>query len=451
MSASIDLPGGLRLRRLRPSDAEPLALFNADVLRRQDEPEPDERTGVWTRDLMSGRHPAFAPTDGTVVEDTRTGAIVSSALLLRQRWAYDGVPIKVGQPELIATRIDHRGRGLVRRQLDVLHGWSAERGDDLTVISGIPGFYRRFGYELALEHGAGRLYFPATIQAADPDADAAFRLRPAGEGDLAFIAETARRADERYLVTQSASETDWRWWLSGQSALHPHRNVIVVIETPGGRRVGFLCHRPRLWGTGLPVVMYELTAGVSWRAVWASVLAYLQATGEAYAFADKTVLGSIGFWLGSEHPVYQISVFPQTRPGLAWYVRVPDLAGFLRTIAPSLERRLAASPLVGHDGELTLGFYGDGVKLGFERGRLGNVVRWRPPLDVVGEEMMWPTAAPRPHAMFPGVTFLQLLFGFRSVDELRHAFPDVILRTSEARALVEALFPKRASDAGAVL
>ncbi len=450
-SVPIDLPGGLRLRSLRPSDAEPLAFFNADVLRRQDEPEPDERTAAWTRDLMSGRHPTFRPTDGTVVEDTRTGAIVSSALLLRQRWAYDGIPIIVGQPELIATRADHRGRGLVRRQLDVLHRWSAERGDDVTVISGIPGFYRQFGYELALELGAGRLYFPATMPGLDPVAAAAFRLRPATEGDLPFIAETARRADDRYLVTLSATEADWRWWLSGQSRLHPHRNVLVVIETSDGRRLGFLGHRPRLWGTGLPIVMYELAPGVSWHAVWVGVLAYLQATGEAYAREGKTVLGSIGFWLGSEHPVYRIFNFPQTRPGFAWYVRVPDVAPFMRKIAPALERRLAGSPFVGHDGELRLGFHGDGLRLGFERGRLVNAERWRPPLDVVGEEQMMPTSAPRAHAMFPGLTFLQLLFGFRSVDELRHAFPDVVLRTAGTRALIDALFPRRASDTWAVL
>ncbi|MGH7391199.1 MAG: GNAT family N-acetyltransferase [Candidatus Rokuibacteriota bacterium] len=448
----LDLPGGLRLRRLGAADAEALAAFNADVLRRQDELEPDERTAAWTRDLMSGRHPTFRPSEGTVVEDVRTGAIVSSALLLRQRWAYESVPITVGQPELIGTHRGYRGRGLVRRQLDVLHRWSAERGDDATVISGIPGFYRQFGYELALELGAGRLYFPATMPGLDPAAAAAFRLRPAAEADLTFIAETARHGHGRYLVTLSATATDWRWWLSGQSAAHPHRSVFVVIETLDGRRLGFLGHRSRLWGSGLPVVTYELAPGVSWRAVWVSVLAYLQATGETYAARDgEKVFGSIGFWLGSEHPVYRIFRFPQTMPGFAWYVRVADLTALLRKISPALERRLAGSPLVSHDGELRLGFYTDGVRLGFERGRLVGVERWQPPLDVVGEEQMMPTAAPRPHAMFPGLTFLELLFGFRSVDELRHAFPDVVLRTSEARALLETLFPKRPSDTWAVL
>jgi hypothetical protein len=36
--------------------------------------------------------------------------------------------------------------------------------------------------------------------------------------------------------------------------------------------------------------------------------------------------------------------------------------------------------------------------------------------------------------------------GFRSLEELEAAFPDCIVRTYEARALLSALFPKQLSD-----
>jgi hypothetical protein len=39
---------------------------------------------------------------------------------------------------------------------------------------------------------------------------------------------------------------------------------------------------------------------------------------------------------------------------------------------------------------------------------------------------------------------LQLLFGYRDLTELRHAFPDVWTK-GEARALLPTLFPRRAS------
>src|SRR5882672_7400606 len=118
-----DLGEGLVLRRGRAADAEALAAFNADVLRPQDATEPNATMAAWTRDLFTGRHPTFTPDQATVVEHRPSGAIVSSALLISQTWSFAGVPIRVGQPELVGTHVDYRGRGLVRAQFEVLHRW----------------------------------------------------------------------------------------------------------------------------------------------------------------------------------------------------------------------------------------------------------------------------------------------------------------------------------------
>jgi hypothetical protein len=121
-------------------------------------------------------------------------------------------------------------------------------------------------------------------------------------------------------------------------------------------------------------------------------------------------------------------------------------------VAPALERRLAASVCAGHTGTLTLGFYTRGVRLTFERGKVGAVEAWRPDITVSGIEFGRPSSDPRrPLATFPDLTFLQLLFGFRSLRELEAAFPDCLVRTPEARALLNALFPKSPSDVWPVL
>jgi hypothetical protein len=48
-------------------------------------------------------------------------------------------------------------------------------------------------------------------------------------------------------------------------------------------------------------------------------------------------------------------------------------------------------------------------------------------------------------AWFPDHSFLQLLFGYRSLGELEHAFPDCAARDPATRVLLEGLFPKRPS------
>ena len=112
---------------------------------------------------------------------------------------------------------------------------------------------------------------------------------------------------------------------------------------------------------------------------------------------------------------------------------MPDLPGFLRHVAPALEARLAKSVAAGHTGELKLSFYRDGLRLAFDAGRLTVVEPWMPAHEDGGA------------AAFPDLTFLQLLFGYRSLDELRGAFVDCWQDGDEPRTLLEALFPKQPS------
>ena len=77
--------------------------------------------------------------------------------------------------------------------------------------------------------------------------------------------------------------------------------------------------------------------------------------------------------------------------------------------------------------------YRDGLNLIFEQGRLRGVGAWRPEGTEDGS------------AGFPELTFLQLLFGYRSLDELEYAFADCWTKNNEAQVVLEALFPKQTS------
>ena len=111
---------------------------------------------AWTRDLLSGSHPTFGSDDFTIVEEAATGRIVSAMNLISQNWTYAGIPFGVGRPELVGTEPEYRKRGLVRARLKVIHALSAERGEMVQAITGIPNFYRQFGYEMAMSLGGGR-------------------------------------------------------------------------------------------------------------------------------------------------------------------------------------------------------------------------------------------------------------------------------------------------------
>ena len=156
-----DLGDGLILRRSTPEDADTLAEFNRAI---HTDNEPDGQCiAAWTRDLLTRPHPTFHPDDFTIVEETATRRIVSAMNLISQTWSYEGIKFGVGRPELVGTLAEFRNRGLVRIQFEEVHKWSAERGETVQAITGIPFYYRQFGYEMALDLDGRRFGYEAQV------------------------------------------------------------------------------------------------------------------------------------------------------------------------------------------------------------------------------------------------------------------------------------------------
>jgi hypothetical protein len=434
-----DLGNGLILRRAVAADAGALVAFNAWLHGNIETGKPDERVGAWTRDLMERPHPTFDVSDFTIVEDTTSGKIVSTLNLISQTWTYGDIPFGVGRPELVGTHPDYRNRGLVRAQFEVVHQWSAERGEKMQAITGIPYYYRLFGYEMALSLGGGRIGYPPQVPELEGDQGEGYTIRPAKEDDIPFIDQCYRQASQRSLVSCVWDEELWRYEIGGKSPNNIGRSEIRLIESPEGEPVGFFAHPVKNWGPMLAVTFYELKAGVPWLEPTCSLIRYLEKTAKTYASEEKDGpdYGAFAFWLGTDHHVYQVvsDRLPQVRQPYAWYTRIPDLPDFVTHIKPVLEYRLAQSPMSGYSGELKITFYRDGLRLVFEVGGIAGVESWEPtPVAHSGD------------AAFPGLTFLQLLLGYRSVEELQYAFADCRIDGDQARALLNILFPKQASN-----
>jgi hypothetical protein len=138
---------------------------------------------------MSGKHPTFGVGDFTIVEDSHSGEIVSTMNLINQTWSYAGIPFGVGRPELVGTLPTYRNRGLVRKQFEIIHQWSQQRGHAIQAITGIPFYYRLFGYEMAIDLDGGRSGGGYNLPKLKGDQPAPFHFRPALEADIPFITQ----------------------------------------------------------------------------------------------------------------------------------------------------------------------------------------------------------------------------------------------------------------------
>jgi hypothetical protein len=431
-----DLGQGLVLRHATEADIEALADFNRTVHAQPPAYEPNKGVAAWTRDLMSGDHPRVRASDFLLADDTREKRIASTLVLLSHRFRYGEIEFEAGQPEAVGSHPDYRRRGLVSRLFDATHRQSAQRGQKMLIIDGIPWYYRQFGYEMALEQGFYRLVDRSLLPDEEPDPGAAIRVRAATQDDIPILTELYARTCQRHRISCARDPGQWRYELNGCNPRSYAYRTMGIAERSDGTPVAAYTHENRLQLGFLVTHFVDVAEGTPWQTIRRPLLAELRRRGEEVAGRDGQSFQGAAFALGREHPFYEVARDTlRVRPGsYAFYVRIPDLIDFLEHIAPELEHRLAASAFAGQRGVLDLNLYREGVRMRFEEGRIAGVEAWTP------------DTAARGHVSFPDLSFLQLLMGYRSLQELEEFHPDCIILHPGRGALLEALFPKAATN-----
>ncbi len=229
---SQNLGDGLVMRRATSQDRERVADFHANTLLGLNETPPLERLRGFVLDLMSGNHPTTGAGDFILVEDTATGKIVSSMVLMSQTWTYEGIPFPFGQPDIVSTDPAYRRRGLVRAQMNEVHRWSAERGELVLGITGIPWYYRQFGYEMALNLDGYRQGHRSQVPRLRDGEAEPYRFRAATVDDVPFMMAMYGQAASRSVIASVRDEALWRYDIEGRSDSNGFRPILRIIETP---------------------------------------------------------------------------------------------------------------------------------------------------------------------------------------------------------------------------
>lgn len=432
------LADGLILRTLSEgvaSDRARLSQFYADV-NAEGEPEwVGQALAAWTEDLMA-EHPTTTLDDIFVVVDpAHDDLIVSATLLIPQMWRYEDVSIPTGRPELVGTLPAYRGRGLVRTLFDAIHERSAALGHQLQTITGIPYFYRQFGYTMTLDLDYGALYPLYGDKNPSADYTPSFTLRAATEDDIPDVARWHSQMARDRLVTDVRTPELWQYELMARDARSIRkRHYQIIVNTEGGEGVGYIVlsgnehQKQQIWCPAF-VVGEE----ASYVATFDDVIRGVKQWAERAIGECPPLL----FFARGAHSA--IDTLSSAKSGgklnphiYKWYVRVPDPVAFMRLIQPVLERRLEGSGAHCYTGELKIGFHDlTGLSLKFEQGKLVNVSK------VQGKDGY--------NIALPWHLFWNVVFGDQSMEDLRTVLPDVELGSGASQVLINTLFPKRTS------
>lgn len=428
------LGDNLLLRWATAADRLALAEFNGLI--HEDGPEQEGIIRHWVEDLTSGQHPTADISGFTVVEEQETGRIVSSLCTIPQTWRYEGIELPVGRPELVGTLAEYRQKGLVRAQMEAIHAKGAARGELMQGITGIPWYYRQFGYEMALDLGGGRSYIwerPGNLVHL-ADEEEMYTWRIARESDIPLLSQLYEQHCAPNLFSSVRTEAVWRHDLGGHQAesVQARHFWVIVHKTLGD--VGYV--QFAIWEPSIVIHEVAVVAGHSLRAVALYLTRMFKGLAKMRVEKEKKKpVTNLFFRMADNHPLVAAlgRQLEQYQRPYAWYIRFPDVPAFLRHIQPVLEARLAASVMAGHTGKLRLNLYRGGtLQLIFEQGILIEIDSYVKQEVADGD------------AHFPDLLLNQLLCGRRTLPELTAVHADCY-GTAEAEILLGILFPKRPS------
>ncbi len=430
------LANGLILRTIsegHASDREQLPHLYADV--NGEGARDDEKAAfhAWTKDLMSGHVTVTSDDIFVVVDPANNDKLASATLLIPQTWRYEDVTLSVGRPELVATYPEYRKRGLVKALFEAVHERSAALGHQLQVITGIPNFYRQFGYTMAVDLAQHASYPLHTIGDPAPDYKPKFTLRPATYDDIPNMMRWYAHHASRRLLTEVRSPEIWRYELFGRDAGSGQGMDYQMIVNASGEAVGYLELFSFLWDKqNINCTGYVVGEESSYLETFEDVMRGIKQWA-LNRFGYVPALQSFG---AGVHETLD-TLIDRTEGGLirrreyTWYVRVPEMIPFLRHIQPVLERRLENSGANRYSGELKIGFYDlKGICIKFEQGKITSI------------ETM--TGKDGYDISFPWELFWNVVFGQHTYDELRYVLPEV-WASGKSAVLLDALFPKKKS------
>lgn len=435
------LADGYTLRWGDERDHDAIADLYARVFGDEVESGYNQYVANYGRRVMSAEHPLGGARDVAVVVDPQQ-KVVSAALLMRMPLEYAGVPLAGGRPEIVATDPAVRNRGFIRDIFTLLHARSEYRGDVLQGITGIPYYYRQFGYEYAIALGGGRMYPFQAIPELPAGSEEPFVMRAATNADIMqllmlYERERMRQSDHLPMLVTSKIDAAYLRYAVAPTTAHEPWVQMVIARPQNGEVVGsFWTNRVRN-AEHIGVWALSTEPHVSLSSVFPSVVRYLRhAAQELIPTVDGRTppAKSIYFGLGVDHPVYAIvqQQMHRVNRAYAWYVRVPDLPRLIAQIAVPLERRLAQSSYAGYTGEIAIDFYRSGLILAFEKGTI-HARSWQKQQEQRSA-----------HAGYPPNVMLQQIFGLHSIYELKLNHADVWSHI-ETEDILHVLFPKQAS------
>jgi hypothetical protein len=285
------------------------------------------------------------------------------------------------------------------------------------MIAGIPYYYRKLGYEYAVQMG-GSLTFPLEL----------IPPQKKGEKEPISIEEVTQATFPAYLKAREQ--------VNAYLDFHRHLSEEDFLYLSTGRFGDDSVYKFHLIKANQQVVGIFLLS-IGWGALevnelWVENLNHLLPTLRFLKKLAKRRQLPLRIYCPARPAILQaLESFSRSKFGrpYAWYIKIPSIKRFLETITPIIEQRIAKSEFKSLTESIRISWYHEGIELVFKKGKL-KAIEEIPRSKVKNMNIAVP---------FPVI--YQLLLGYRSIDELHQLFPDAAGSPTKS-PIVRVIFPK---------
>ena len=353
------------------------------------------------------------------IKDSNTNKIVSSISLMPLVWGFGITTIPVCEMGFVGTLEQYRGKELIVELNKLYERIMAEKGYIISVIRGIPYYYRKLGYEFAipLDH---RIFLS---QSKIPSDDLEFlKIRKAGLNDIDFIENKYNQYYGDFFIT-NIFDKDCYISKFFNDNYNEFKTSTYIIET-GGKSIVYFT-----FGKSYDNLGYDIKTSHITRECGIKILQFMKEIASIenpdrvdLAVREDTDLAEcIGELGGTSYDTY------------GWQVKVPDLKLYLEKIKPILENRIHNSDFQGITQDLKISNYRTTIILSFNKGQISTIkMEKRYPKETSCDLKL------------PGSILFKLILGDRSFKEIKHIMKDAKVKY-ESREIVDVLFPKENS------
>ena len=350
------------------------------------------------------------------IKDSNSNKIVSSISLMPLVWRFGITIIPVCEMGFVGTLEEYREKGLIVELNKFYEHIMAEKGYIISVIRGIPYYYRKLGYEYAipLDH---RMFL--SLSKIPLDDLEYLKIRKADLDDIDFIVNKYNQYYGDFFISNIFNKDCYI-----SKFLNDHYNEFkastYIIET-SGKSIAYFT-----FGKSYDNLGYDIKTSHINRECGIKILQFTKEIARDenpdqvdLAVREDTDLAElIGELGGTMYDTY------------GWQVKIPNLKFYLEKIKPILENRIRNSNFQGVIQDLKISNYKTTIFLSFNNGQISTIKMEKGYPKELSCDLK-----------LPGSVLFKLILGDRSFKEIKHIIKDAKVK-HESRELIDVLFPK---------